>query len=76
MNMNRTTETIRIEGMSCNHCVQAVKRALDQADGVEVHEVAIGSACISYDPDNVSRAVIAGAIEDAGFEVAQEGQTN
>lgn len=71
--MNRTMETIEIEGMSCGHCVQAVKRALEQTEGVEVHEVTIGSACVSYDPDEPVRPAVVQAIEDAGFNVRQQG---
>jgi copper chaperone len=71
--MNTTTETIGIEGMSCGHCVQAVKRALEGTGGVEVHEVAIGSACVSYDPNDGARAAIAEAIEEAGFTVKGRG---
>jgi copper chaperone len=64
-----TMETkIEITGMSCGHCVAAVKRALDGVDGVEVREVAIGSATVAYDPATVSRERIAEAIEDEGYE--------
>jgi copper chaperone len=64
-----TMETkIEITGMSCGHCVAAVKRALGGVDGVEVREVAIGSATVAYDPATVSRERIAEAIEDEGSE--------
>lgn len=69
--MNKTTETIEIDGMSCGHCVDSVKRALEETEGVEVCEVNIGSARVSYDPDTVQRATITQAIEDVGFEVKE-----
>ena len=59
--------TIGIEGMSCGHCVAAVKQALGRLDGVEVQEVKIGSATVSYDPASVSPERIAQAVEAEGY---------
>ena len=59
---------MRIKGMSCGHCVGAVRGALKKVDGVTVDEVKIGSATMSYDPARTSPAAIAQAIEDAGYE--------
>lgn len=62
--------TLKIEGMSCGHCVGAVRRALDAVPGVEVEEVAIGEARIAFDPATTSTAAITEAIEDEGYQVA------
>jgi Copper chaperone len=62
-------ETIEIEGMSCNHCVQAVETALRSLAGVEVRRVEVGRATVAYDPTTVNRAQITAAVEDAGFHV-------
>ena len=59
---------ISIDGMSCGHCVSAVKAALSKVAGVTVDEVKIGSATMSYDPARTSPAAIAQAIEDAGYQ--------
>ena len=61
--------TIGISGMSCGHCVAAVKRALDGLEGVEVREVKVGSATVDYDPRAVSPERIAQAVEDEGYGV-------
>lgn len=66
--MSRTT--LKIDGMSCMHCVAAVKQALQGVDGVTVENVAVGSATVSYDPAVVSPAKLAEAIEDAGYSAA------
>ena len=65
----RTMEqtTIAIQGMSCGHCVAAVKGALSQLDGVEVQEVKVGSATVAYDPQAVTPERITHAIADAGY---------
>jgi copper chaperone len=67
--MDKRTEEFRIEGMSCGHCVEAVKRALNETEGVEIHEVEIGTAKVNYDPQVTDREKIAAAIADAGYDV-------
>ena len=36
-----TRTTLEIDGMTCGHCVAAVRKALQSLDGVEVEQVAI-----------------------------------
>jgi copper chaperone CopZ len=62
--------TMRIDGMSCGHCVQAVRDALAELPGVEVEQVAIGSATVSYDPERTPQRELAEAVRDAGYEPA------
>jgi copper chaperone len=59
----------RIEGMSCQHCVMAVRRALERIDGVRVESVEVGRAEVAYDPAKVDDARLRGAIEAEGFTV-------
>ena len=61
---------LTITGMSCGHCVSAVDKALKRMDGVQVEQVAIGSATVSYDPATTSTDKITKAIEDEGYTVA------
>ena len=61
---------LTITGMSCGHCVSAVDKALKRMEGVEVEQVAIGSATVSYDPATTSTDKITKAIEDEGYTVA------
>ena len=60
--------TLRIEGMSCQHCVRAVEEALRAVPGVEVRQVAIGEATVAYDPARAPRREIEDAVRDAGYE--------
>ena len=62
------TVTLQIKGMSCNHCVSAVKQALGEVPGVKIENVAIGNAVISYDPDKTKTTEITAALADAGYE--------
>lgn len=62
----RDPVTIRIEGMSCGHCVAAVRDALAGVEGLETVEVKIAEASVrERAPGAVLRAVA--AIQDAGF---------
>jgi len=62
-------ETIAISGMSCEHCVQAVREALSHLEGVTVEDVEIGAATVSYGAP-ASREDIIAAIETAGYSPA------
>jgi len=58
---------LKIEGMSCEHCVRAVKGRLTKTPGVAVDDVEIGSAQLRYDPSQVSIDAIEEAIADEGY---------
>jgi copper ion binding protein len=64
---------LEIDGMSCNHCVAAVSEALGELPGVSVDSVRIGSAEVSYQPDQVSPEQIVLAIEDVGYSAQAKG---
>jgi copper chaperone CopZ len=59
--------TLKIDGMSCGHCVARVEKALKKLDGVHVGRVEIGAADITYDPAKTPFAKIREAIDDAGY---------
>ena len=61
--------TIGINGMSCNHCVSAVQKALTAVPGVTVEGVQIGSATVIIDPTRTTRAAVDAAIDAAGYDV-------
>ena len=63
--MNRTT--LKIDGMSCGHCVMAVRKALEEVEGVRVEQVAIGTATVEYDPAVADAAAVIAAVDEAGY---------
>jgi len=63
------TVTLTIAGMTCDHCVMAVRKALTELIGVEVFNVEIGSASVTWDHRRVSLQDIIKAVESAGFSV-------
>lgn len=67
--MERRREQLTIDGMSCSHCVAAVRRALERLPGVEVDEVVIGHVRLSYDPALTDRATMEAAVAGEGYQV-------
>jgi copper chaperone len=63
---------IKIEGMSCQHCVMRVKKALDSLGGITESNVEIGSAAIKYDESKIMRENINSAIEKAGYKISKQ----
>jgi copper chaperone len=62
--------TLKIEGMSCQHCVMRVKKAIDAVQGVSKAEVVIGQAVVSFDETKTSKKEICAAVEKAGYKIA------
>lgn len=60
---------IAIEGMSCQHCVMAVKKALGGVPGILESNVQVGSASVKYDDTKIKKEDIETKIEKAGYTV-------
>ena len=64
---------LKIEGMSCQHCVMSVKKAVENITGVTSAEISIGNAKVTFDGSKTNRNEIAKAVEDAGYKVKTDG---
>jgi copper chaperone len=62
-------ETIFINGMSCGHCVMAVRKELESVPGLAVREVTVGRANITYEAGAVTPEAIDRAVAAAGYTV-------
>jgi len=60
--------SLTIDGMSCGHCVGAVRRALEQLTSVEVDSAEIGHASVRYDPGTLGPQQILAAVRGAGYQ--------
>lgn len=58
---------MKIDGMSCGHCVGAVKQALTKLDGVTITSLGVGQAEVAYDPAKADVPAILAAVGDAGY---------
>lgn len=65
-----TTYHLEIAGMSCDHCVRAVRSALESLPAVTPVDVRIGSARIQTQGTADLLASVARAIEDAGYHLS------
>ena len=62
---------LNVEGMSCNHCVNGIKKAVEELDGVISVEVSLEdkTVTVEYDPMKVKSSNIQVTIEDEGYTV-------
>lgn len=61
---------IKVEGMSCQHCVNAVTKALEALDGVKNVRVSLEKAQAEYDESQpVDQAAVKAAVEKAGYRL-------
>lgn len=66
------TVTLKIDGMTCGHCVARVRSALAALPGIGEILVTIGSARVSHDPARIGISQLVEAIAAAGYQVAGE----
>ena len=64
-------QTINVEGMSCEHCVKTITKAVGEAAGVQKVSVNLDAKNVSvdYDETAISLEQISAKITGAGFEV-------
>lgn len=61
---------VKVKGMSCQHCVMAVTKALGALDGIKNVQVDLKTGMATYEEMKpVDAAVVAAAIKKAGYEV-------
>jgi copper ion binding protein len=65
------TTTLKIQGMTCNHCVMRVAKALKATAGVQDAQVDLqkGQAVVTYDDTKVSLDNLSFAVVEAGYKV-------
>ena len=64
---------LKVDGMSCEHCVKAVTNAVSGVSGTADAKVDLenGSASFSYDPAIAPLDTIKAAITEEGFTVSE-----
>ncbi len=69
--MAKITQTLNVNGMSCEHCVRAVKGAVSALPGVETVDVSLEKKLVTvgYDTAATSEQSIRAAIEGEGYTV-------
>lgn len=64
-------ETMKVKGMSCQHCVAAVKKALESLPGLSQVNVNLEAGEVTFASAGVDRGKIREAISKIGFEPGQ-----
>ncbi len=64
--------TIKVQGMTCNHCVMRVVKALKAVPGVQDAQVDLkkAEAVVTYDDSKVGQDKLSAAVVDAGYKTA------
>ncbi|RAP75849.1 copper ion binding protein [Paenibacillus montanisoli] len=65
------TTILKVEGMSCGHCVNSVEGAVNKLGATGKVDLKTGSVTIEFDESKVTLDVIKEAIEEQGYEVAK-----
>lgn len=69
---NTMLSTIKVKGMSCQHCVMSVTKALGQLEGIKNVQVDLEKGEVRFEnTKEVASSQINKAIEEAGYEVVQ-----
>ena len=64
--------TLKVQGMTCNHCVMRVAKALKAVPGVSDAQVDLSKAeaVVTYDDAKVALDKLSLAVVEAGYKVA------
>ncbi len=64
-------ETFKIQGMTCNHCVMRVAKALKAVPGVQDAQVDLkkAEAVVTFDEGKVTKDKLGFAVVEAGYKV-------
>lgn len=66
-----TTE-LKIDGMSCGHCVSSVKQALEAVPGVTEVSVSLEEGRATVDADGPTLEQLVAAVEEEGFRIRKD----
>ena len=62
--------TLKVKGMTCQHCVMSVQKALAKLEGIQHVEVDLQKGEVRFDnTKGTAPDVLKKAIEEAGFQV-------
>ncbi|MFC5471062.1 copper ion binding protein [Cohnella suwonensis] len=64
-----TQLTLKVEGMSCGHCVNSVEGAVKGLGASAKVDLRSGLVTVDYDAAQLSADAIKAAIEDQGYDV-------
>ncbi|SDC69163.1 heavy-metal-associated domain-containing protein [Natrinema hispanicum] len=63
------SQTITVDGMSCEHCEQSVEEALASVQGVQSVEVDLDAAQATIEGDAATQDLVS-AVDEAGYDAS------
>lgn len=63
------TITLKVQGMSCNHCVNSIEGALQTIGATGKVDLASGTVTVHYEESKLSVDKLKETIEDQGYDV-------
>ncbi|MDA8105466.1 MAG: copper ion binding protein [Nitrospiraceae bacterium] len=60
---------IQVEGMSCQHCVMRVKKAVEGLSGIVKSDVQVGQVKVAFEESKIQQKEIEDAIVKAGYKI-------
>ena len=63
--------SLNVEGITCQHCVNAIEKAVGELNGVEEVTVSLEEkkVVVEYDDERITADIIKDVIEDQGYDV-------
>ncbi len=61
--------TINVEGMKCEGCVNAVAKSLEKVSGISDVKVDLANGTATYKTESTDESTVKAAIESAGYKV-------
>ncbi|GLO65062.1 copper chaperone CopZ [Oceanobacillus kimchii] len=67
-----TEKTLKVQGMSCGHCISSIEESVGQLAGIKTVKVHLedGNVDVTFDPEKVDLKDITEIIENQGYDVA------
>ena len=65
-----TGKSYTVEGMTCGHCVRAVREEVSRVTGVSALDVDLESGRLTVRGDGISDEAVKDAVAEAGYRVA------
>lgn len=65
-----STTTFTVSGMTCDHCVQAVRSEISKIEGVTAVDVDLDSGSVAISAEGMlDDTAVRAAVDEAGYEV-------
>ncbi|MBD3919095.1 copper chaperone CopZ [Paenibacillus sp. PR3] len=61
--------TLKVQGMSCNHCVNSIEGAVKQLGANAKVDLSAGTVTVEFNESNITLDSIKEAIEEQGYDV-------